>query len=326
MNQDKRRSIPANLLDFERPVIELEQKIESLHQIGNAEKIDIEKEIGDLREKSQKQIKQIYAKLTPWQIVQVARYPQRPHTLDYIHALFTSFVELHGDRVYMDDAAIVAGIGYFDKQPVVIIGHQKGLTLDEKVKRNFGMTSPEGVRKATRMCLLAEKFSIPVITFVDTPGAYPGVGAEERNQSGAIAKALQVFAKARIPIISVIIGEGGSGGALAISICDRLIMLQYSYYSIISPEGCASILFKNADRGQDAAKSLCITSSDLLRLKIADAIVSEEIGGAHRNFDNVAERIASELRKQFSNLQSILNSELPLKRLEKLSRIGTFTE
>jgi acetyl-CoA carboxylase carboxyl transferase subunit alpha len=274
-------------LDFELPVAELENKIDELRFVQSDSAVDISEEISRLRTKTENQLKDIYSKLTPWQIAQVARHPQRPYTLDYISLMFTDFYELHGDRSFADDPAIVGGLARFNGQSVMVIGHQKGRDLKERTLRNFGMPRPEGYRKALRLMELAEKYKIPVITLVDTPGAYPGIGAEERGQSEAIGKNLIVMSGLRVPIISVIIGEGGSGGALAIAVGDALLMLQYSTYSVISPEGCASILWKSADKAPEAAETLGITAQRLKALGLIDKIVTEPLGGAHRAFQDL---------------------------------------
>ena len=274
----------VTFLDFEQPVSELENKIEQLRYVQDDSALDISDEIWRLSKKSQALTKDIYAKLTPWQISQVSRHPQRPYTLDYIEHLFTDFEELHGDRAYADDPAIVGGLARFNGQSVMVIGHQKGRDTKEKIARNFGMPRPEGYRKAMRLMRLAEKFGIPIMTFIDTPGAYPGVGAEERGQSEAIGHNLYVMAELRVPIICTMIGEGGSGGALAIAVGDALLMLQYSTYSVISPEGCASILWKSADKAPDAAETLGITATRLKALGLVDKIISEPLGGAHRDY------------------------------------------
>ncbi|HIA07588.1 MAG TPA: acetyl-CoA carboxylase carboxyltransferase subunit alpha, partial [Chromatiaceae bacterium] len=262
-----------NFLEFEQPIAELEAKIEELRLVGDDTEINIQDEIQVLKDKSQKLTEDIFSSLTPWQISQLARHPQRPYTEDYIAAIFTDFQELHGDRAYSDDAALIGGIGRINGRPVMIIGHQKGRDTKEKIKRNFGMPRPEGYRKALRLMNMAERFRLPILTFIDTPGAYPGVGAEERGQSEAIARNLFVMSGLRTPIISTVIGEGGSGGALAIGVCDRLLMLQYSTYSVISPEGCASILWKSADKASTAAEAMGITSDRLSDLGLVDEVV-----------------------------------------------------
>jgi len=277
-----------NFLEFEQPIAELEAKIEELRLVGDDTEINIQDEIQVLKDKSQKLTEDIFSSLTPWQISQLARHPQRPYTEDYIAAIFTDFQELHGDRAYSDDAALIGGIGRINGRPVMIIGHQKGRDTKEKIRRNFGMPRPEGYRKALRLMNMAERFRLPILTFIDTPGAYPGVGAEERGQSEAIARNLFVMSGLRTPIISTVIGEGGSGGALAIGVCDRLLMLQYSTYSVISPEGCASILWKSADKASTAAEAMGITSDRLSDLGLVDEVVNEPLGGAHRNVATMA--------------------------------------
>ena len=274
----------VSFLDFESSIAELEEKIEQLRFMQDDSALDIADEISRLSKKSESLTKDVYSKLSPWQISQVSRHPQRPYTQDYIDALFTDFEELHGDRVYADDRAIVAGLARFNGQSVMVIGHQKGRDTKEKIMRNFGMPRPEGYRKAIRLMRLAEKFNIPIMTFIDTPGAYPGVGAEERGQSEAIGRNLYEMSELRVPIICTVIGEGGSGGALAIAVGDVLLMLQYSTYSVISPEGCASILWKSAEKAPDAAETLGITATRLKSLGLVDKIVSEPLGGAHRDY------------------------------------------
>lgn len=284
-----------NYLDFEQPIADLEAKIEALRYASKDSDININEEITRLRNKSRKLTESIFSSLTPWQISQLARHPTRPYMLDYVARVFTDFSELHGDRVYSDDAAIVAGLARLQGRAVVVIGHQKGRDTREKIRRNFGMPRPEGYRKALRLMKLAERFHIPVVTLIDTPGAYPGVGAEERGQSEAIARNLYVMARLRAPIVSVLIGEGGSGGALAIGVCDRLLMLQYATYSVISPEGCASILWRAADKAAEAADAMGITAESLSRLKIIDEIIPEPLGGAHRDVEAVATTLKSRL-------------------------------
>ncbi len=272
----------TTFLDFEQAVAELEAKIDQLRFVSDDPAVDISEEIARLETKSQSLTKDIYAKLTPWQIAQVARHPQRPYTLDYARHIFTDFEELHGDRSFADDKAIVGGLARFNGESCVVIGHQKGRDTKEKIARNFGMPRPEGYRKAMRLMKLAEKFGLPVFTFVDTPGAYPGIGAEERGQSEAIGHSIYLMAELKVPIISTIIGEGGSGGALAIAVADQLLMLQYSTYSVISPEGCASILWKSADKAPEAAETMGITAARLKSLGLVDKVVNEPAGGAHR--------------------------------------------
>lgn len=313
-------------LDFEQPVAELETKIEELRFVQSDSAVDITEEIDRLRSKTETQLKDLYSKLTPWQISQVARHPQRPYTLDYISTIFTDFYELHGDRSFGDDPAIVGGLARFNGQSVMLIGHQKGRDLKERTYRNFGMPRPEGYRKALRLMLLAEKYNIPVITMIDTPGAYPGIGAEERGQSEAIGKNLLVMAGLRVPIIPVIIGEGGSGGALAIAVGDTLLMLQYSIYSVISPEGCASILWKSAEKAPEAAETLGITAQRLKSLGLVDKIVTEPLGGAHRDpaqmADNLKKAVADALRA-FNNVPV---ETMLAKRQERIRGMGKFKE
>ena len=313
-------------LDFEQPVVQLEAKIEELQNVSGHNRLDISQEIKQLEQKRNKLVKSIYTQLSPWQITQLARHPQRPYTLDYIQALFTDFEELHGDRHYADDAAIVGGIARLDGHPVVVIGHQKGRDTQEKVKRNFGMCKPEGYRKAKRMFELAERFRLPVLTFIDTPGAYPGIDAEERNQSEAIAANLKSLAQLEVPIICTIIGEGGSGGALAIGVGDYLIMLQYSIYSVISPEGCASILWKDAKHADTAAKALKLTADELYELGLIDNIVTETNGGAHRDFDSTHTELASVLKSQLDRLSNLSTEQLLAERYKKWADIGYFKD
>ncbi len=272
-----------HFLEFEQPIAELDAKIEELRYVQNESAVDISEEIGRLDEKSQQLTKEIYSRLTPWQVTQIARHPQRPYTLDYVNELFTDFEELHGDRAFADDLSIVGGLARFNGQACMVIGHQKGRDTKERAARNFGMSRPEGYRKALRLMRVAQKFKLPVFTFVDTPGAYPGIGAEERGQSEAIGRNIFEMAQLEVPIIVTIIGEGGSGGALALSVGDQVLMLQYSVYSVISPEGCASILWKTAERAAEAAEALGITAHRLKALGLIDKIVSEPVGGAHRD-------------------------------------------
>lgn len=313
-----------NYLDFEQSIAELEAKIEALRSTSHG--ADITDEVNRLQAKSQRLTESIFTSLTPWQISQVARHPLRPYTLDYIPRLFTDFQELHGDRAFADDPAIVGGLARFDGHPVVIIGHQKGRDTREKVRRNFGMPNPEGYRKALRLMRLAERFTLPLISFIDTPGAYPGVGAEERGQSEAIAHNLYVMARLKIPILGVVIGEGSSGGALGIGVCDRLIMLQYSTYSVISPEGCASILWRAADKAPMAAEAMGITAHRLSELGLVDVVVPEPLGGAHRDVDETARRLQAVLRAEFENLQSVPPELLLESRYQRLMRHGEFQE
>ncbi|RKZ80553.1 MAG: acetyl-CoA carboxylase carboxyl transferase subunit alpha, partial [Gammaproteobacteria bacterium] len=271
-----------NFLDYEQPIAELEAKIDELRYMSNDSDINITEEIQKLQEKSKDLTRSIFSSLSPWQVTQMARHPQRPYTLDYIHRIITDFEELKGDRAYADDAALVTGIGRLNGRPVVVIGHQKGRDTKEKVARNFGMPRPEGYRKALRVMKVAERFGLPVVTFIDTPGAYPGIGAEERGQSEAIARNLFEMSQLKTPIISTVIGEGGSGGALAVGVADYMMMLEYSIYSVISPEGCASILWKSADKASEAATTLGVTSERLKELELIDEVIAEPLGGAHR--------------------------------------------
>ncbi|MBZ0071621.1 MAG: acetyl-CoA carboxylase carboxyl transferase subunit alpha [Thiohalobacteraceae bacterium] len=314
-----------NFLDFEQPIAELEAKIEELRFLGNDTEINISEEIGRLQEKSRSLTASIFAKLSPWQISQLARHPQRPHTLDYIQRLFTDFDELHGDRAFADDAAIVGGVARIDGRPVMVIGHQKGHDTKEKLVRNFGMPRPEGYRKALRLMQMAEKFRLPLLTFIDTPGAYPGIGAEERGQSEAIARNLSAMTELKTPIICTVIGEGGSGGALAIGVGDRVLMLEYSTYSVISPEGCASILWKSADKAQDAAESLGITAKRLLELKLVDGIIPEPLGGAHRDIDATAESLRQALLQQLDNIGGLTPEQLLKARYQRIMGYGHFS-
>ncbi|MBR7059195.1 MAG: acetyl-CoA carboxylase carboxyltransferase subunit alpha [Neisseriaceae bacterium] len=312
-------------LDFEQPIAELVQKIEELRFVQDDSAVDISEEIKRLQKKSEELVKSIYAKLTPVQIAQVARHPQRPYTLDYISNLFTDFEELHGDRSFADDPAIVGGIARFDGTPVIVIGHQKGRDTKEKVFRNFGMPKPEGYRKALRLMKLAEKFKLPVITFIDTPGAYPGIGAEERGQSEAIGRNLYELARLNVPVICTVIGEGGSGGALALAVGDKVNMLQFSTYSVISPEGCASILWKTANKAAEAANALGLTAKRLHQLGLIDRVIPEPIGGAHRNYDAVMESVREVLSADLEEVSG-LGKEMLDKRFERIMAYGQFNE
>lgn len=322
----KTHNIKTSFLDFEQPIAELEAKIEELRYVQDDSALDISEEIDRLQQKNKTLTKDIYAKLTAWQISQVARHPQRPYTLDYIRGIFTDFEELHGDRAFADDPAIVGGIARFDGQPVMVIGHQKGRDVKERQYRNFGMPRPEGYRKALRLYRLAEKFRLPIITLIDTPGAYPGIGAEERGQSEAIARNLYVMAELTVPIIGVIIGEGGSGGALALGVVDHLMMLQYSTYSVISPEGCASILWKSADKASEAAETLGITASRLKTLGLVDRIVPEPMGGAHRAPEDMMQSLRRALADELAQLQTQSLENLLEARHERLMGYGKFKE
>ncbi|BBP03476.1 acetyl-coenzyme A carboxylase carboxyl transferase subunit alpha [Sulfuriferula plumbiphila] len=316
----------TTFLDFEQPIAELEAKIEELRYVQDDSALDISEEIGRLQKKSEKLTKDIYAKLSPWQISQVARHPQRPYMLDYVGALFNNFEELHGDRAFGDDPAIVGGLARFNGQSVMLIGHQKGRDTKEKIYRNFGMPRPEGYRKALRLMRLAEKFAVPVMTFIDTPGAYPGIGAEERGQSEAIARNLFVMAELKTPILCTIIGEGGSGGALAIGVGDQTMMLQYSTYSVISPEGCASILWKSADKAPVAAETLGITATRLKSFNLIDGIVDEPLGGAHRDPALMMQSMKKALQDALDSLTSQPLDALLKTRYERLMSYGRFKD
>jgi len=314
-------------LDFEQPIAELENQIEGLQAAHDAnDALDISKELTALEKKNKKLSEDIYGNLTAWQISQLARHPQRPYTLDYIQGMFTDFEELHGDRAYADDPAIVGGLARFEGQPVMVIGHQKGRDVKERQYRNFGMPRPEGYRKALRLFRMAEKFGIPVITLIDTPGAYPGIGAEERGQSEAIARNLYVMAELETPIIGVIIGEGGSGGALALGVVDQLLMMQYGTYSVISPEGCASILYKSADKASIAAESLAITADRLKAMDLIDRIIPEPLGGAHRSPELVMETLRVALKEELAKLKTKSIKALLVRRYERLMSYGKFKE
>ncbi len=314
----------VSFLDFESPVAELDQQIDGLRTVNDAVSTDLSDEIKNLNAKSDDLLKDIYGQLTPWQVSKVSRHPQRPYTMDYINALFTDFQELHGDRAFADDLSIVAGMARFNGQACMVIGHQKGRDTKERALRNFGMSKPEGYRKALRLMKLADKFGLPVFTFVDTPGAYPGIDAEERGQSEAIGHNLYVMAQLNVPVISTIIGEGGSGGALAIAVCDRLLMLQHSTYSVISPEGCASILWKSAARANDAAEALGLTATKLKALGLADKIVAEPLGGAHRNPAVMFKNLGKALQEALSDLQALSLDELRSQRHDRLMAYGKF--
>jgi len=316
----------TTFLEFEQPIAELEAKIEELRFVQDDSALDISEEIERLQKKSQALTRDIYGKLTAWQVAQVARHQQRPYTLDYAGTLFTGFEELHGDRGFADDPAIVGGLARFNGEPCVLIGHQKGRDTKEKIFRNFGMPKPEGYRKALRLMKLAEKFGVPIFTFVDTPGAYPGVGAEERGQSEAIGRNLYEMARLKVPIICTIIGEGGSGGALAIAVGDVVLMLQYSTYSVISPEGCASILWKSADFAAEAAETLGITASRLKALGLIDKIVPEPLGGAHRDYDTMMQGLKKGLLESWRQVRERPLDGLLEQRFEKLIGYGKFKE
>jgi acetyl-CoA carboxylase carboxyl transferase subunit alpha len=313
-------------LDFEQPISELEEKIEELRNVGFDHEINISEEITRLEEKSRKLTESIFSSLSAWQISQLSRHPRRPYTLDYIELLFTDFNQLHGDRSFRDDPAIVGGLARLNDRSVVVIGHQKGRDTKEKLYRNFGMPKPEGYRKALRLMKLAERFGLPILCFIDTPGAYPGIGAEERGQSEAIARNLFEMSKLRVPIICTVIGEGGSGGALAIGVGDRLLMLQYSTYSVISPEGCASILWKSADKAELAAEAMAITSARLKELGLINSIVAEPLGGSHRDMKAGAEMLKEELVNQLIELDSFSTDSLLTNRYKRLMSYGEYIE
>ncbi|BEI38887.1 MAG: acetyl-CoA carboxylase carboxyltransferase subunit alpha [Burkholderiaceae bacterium] len=316
----------TTFLDFEQAVAELETKIEELRYVQDESSVDISSELKTLSEKSQLLTKEIYEGLTPWQVSQVARHPQRPYTLDYIQALFTDFHELHGDRVFADDQSIIGGLARFNGKPCMVIGHQKGRDTKERALRNFGMSRPEGYRKAMRLMRLAEKFGLPVFTFVDTPGAFPGIDAEERNQSEAIGHNLYTQAELKVPIITTIIGEGGSGGALAIAMGDVVMMLQYSTYSVISPEGCASILWKTAEKAPDAAEQLALTAQRLKDLQLIDTIVPEPVGAAHRDYEAMMANMNKALARALSEVEDLSEKELLERRHQRFMSYGQFKE
>lgn len=313
-------------LDFEQPIAELEAKIEELRYVQNESAVDITEEIDQLSKKSLQLTKDVYSNLTPWQITKIARHPERPYTLDYVGELFTDFIELHGDRHFADDLSIVGGLARFNGNACMVIGHQKGRDTKERGLRNFGMSKPEGYRKALRLMKTAEKFKLPVFTFVDTPGAYPGIDAEERGQSEAIGRNIFEMAQLEVPIITTIIGEGGSGGALAISVADQVLMLQYSVYSVISPEGCASILWKTADKASDAAEALGITAHRLKALNLVDKIVNEPVGGAHRDPKQMAAFLKRALNDAYRQVADLKVKELLERRYERLQSYGRYTD
>ncbi len=314
----------SKFLDFEQPIAELEAKIDELRYVGDDSEVNINEEVARLKEKSASMTKSIFAKLTPWQVARVARHESRPYTQDYLSMIVPDFQELHGDRMYADDPAIVGGVGRLDGHAVMFIGHQKGRDTKERVRRNYGMPSPEGYRKAQRLMRLAEKFSMPIVTFIDTPGAYPGVGAEERGQSEAIASSLYLMAGLRTPIICVVIGEGGSGGALAIGVGDKLLMLQYSVYSVISPEGCASILWKSADKAEEAAQAMRITATSLDDFGLVDEVLTEPLGGAHRNPKGMAEVIRNALLSSLDELTKLPVEQLLKNRQQRIASFGQY--
>jgi acetyl-CoA carboxylase carboxyl transferase subunit alpha len=313
-----------NYLDFEQPIAELQKKIDELRFVANGSEVNIADQIQQLEVKSRELTQQIFTGLSAWQIAQLARHPQRPYALDYVKAIFTEWEELHGDRSYKDDPAIVCGVARLEGRPVAVIGQQKGRDAKERVYRNFGMPKPEGYRKALRIMKLAEKFRLPVVTLIDTPGAYPGIGAEERNQSEAIARNLYELSKLRTPVLATVIGEGGSGGALAIGVADHVMMLQYSIYSVISPEGCASILFKKAERAQEAAEAMKITARDLLEFKLIDEIVPEPLGGAHRDGAQMAQNLKERVLANVERLSRTPLTQLLAARHTRLMQYGAY--
>lgn len=311
-----------NFLDFEQPIAELDAKIEQLRQLDGDAELNIADEISRLQNKQNQLIETTFKKLSPWQIVQLSRHPQRPHSIDYIERIFTEFDELHGDRMFADDESIMGGLARLDGKPVMIIGQEKGRTTKEKVRRNFGLPRPEGYRKALRLMKLAERFQIPIITFIDTQGAFPGIDAEERGQSEAIARNLFEMSTLKTPIICVVIGEGGSGGALAMGVGDRIIMLQYSMYSAITPEGCAAILWRTSERAPDAAESLKLTAQDALNLDLIDQVIEEPCGGAHRDYQAISNSLHNELAQNLSELESLSHEDLLQRRYQRLTNHG----
>ena len=316
----------SNSLDFEQPIVDLEAKIDELRRVDVDGALDLHREIERLETKSHKLTREIFASLDAWQITQLARHPQRPHTLDYISRVFSNFQELSGDRMYRDDPAIVGGLARVGGKGVMVIGHQKGRDTKEKVRRNFGMPSPEGYRKAQRLMRIAEKFRLPVITLIDTPGAYPGIGAEERGQSEAIAQNIAMMAGLKVPIVSIVIGEGGSGGALAIGVCDHLNMLEYATYSVISPEGCASILWKTAEKAADAAQAMGITSRQLFDHGLVETVIDEPLGGAHRDHQAMAAALKTQLQANLEQYSAMSIDDLLAKRYDRLMSFGRFDD
>ncbi len=316
--------MPLSFLDFEQPIAELEAKIDELRFVASDEEVNVGEEIARLRAKSRALTTSIFSNLTPWQIAQLARHPQRPYTLDYASLVFEEFHELHGDRMYADDHAIVGGLARLDGRPVMLIGHQKGRDTKERVRRNYGMPKPEGYRKALRLMKLAERFRIPLVTLIDTPGAYPGIGSEERNQSEAIARNLFEMSTLRVPVITAVVGEGGSGGALAVGVCDRLIMLEYSVYSVISPEGCASILWKSADKKELAAEAMGITAARLQKLGLVDEVLREPLGGAHRDPHAMAEDLKAALLRHLREVEQWPEDQLLERRYARLRSQGVY--
>jgi len=311
-----------NFLDFEQPIAELEAKIQELRMVGTDADINLSEEIARLETKCNQLIKETFSKLSPWQVTQLARHPRRPHTIDYMSRIFTEFDELSGDRALSAGPSIIAGTARLEGLPVMVIGHEKGRKTQEKIERNFGMPNPEDYRKAMRLMKMAERFKLPIITFIDTPGAYPGIGAEERNQSEAIARNLFVLSHLKTPIICTVIGEGGSGGALAIGVGDRVLMLQYSIYSVISPEGCASILWKSAEKAPEAAEAMSLTADKIIQLGLVDGVIPEPLGGAHRNYDMMAQSIKKELVQRLTELQSYPIATLLNERYKRIMAYG----
>lgn len=318
--------LPQEYLEFEKPIAELEKKIEELTLFTSNGGIDLEEEILKLQKKSDQMLAEIYSKLTPWQKVQISRHANRPYTLDYIEAMMTDFVEMHGDRGFADDPAIVCGMAKLDHAPVVVIGHQKGRTLKERVFRNFGQPNPEGYRKALRLMRFAEKFNRPLITFIDTQGAYPGIGAEERGQGESIARNLSVMSMLKVPIVTVVIGEGGSGGALALGVADRVLMMEHATYSVISPEGCAAILWNNGAKASEAADLLKLTAQDLYHMQVIDEVVEEPIGGAHRDPRRSSELLKDAITRNLAEVRSVATGELVKLRYDKFRKLGMYDE
>jgi acetyl-CoA carboxylase carboxyl transferase subunit alpha len=315
-----------DFLEFEKPIADLQEKISELKRVSASGELDLQKEIAKLESKNLGLTRDIFSKLGAWQITQIARHPLRPYTLDYVERIVDNFQELHGDRMYADDPAIVCGLGEIDGQRVAIVGHQKGRDTRERSRRNFGMPRPEGYRKAQRIMLLAEQFGLPVVTLIDTPGAYPGVGAEERGQSQAIARSIEVMSRLKTPIISLVIGEGGSGGALAIGVCDKLMMMEYSTYSVISPEGCASILWKSAEKAADAAEAMGVTTKELSRVGLVDEVITEPLGGAHRDYDSAAQSIKSAIMASLEGFKDMGPDALIEQRYQRLMSLGRFEQ
>jgi acetyl-CoA carboxylase carboxyl transferase subunit alpha len=318
--------LPPEYLEFEKPIADLEKKIEELTLFTSNGNIDLEEEILKLHKKADQLRAEIYSRLSPWQKAQISRHPNRPYTLDYIEAMLTDFTEMHGDRGFADDAAIVGGMARLNGMPVVVIGHQKGRTTKEKIIRNFGMPNPEGYRKALRLMEFAEKFRKPLLTFIDTPGAYPGIGAEERGQGESIARSLHVMSRLKVPIVATVIGEGGSGGALALGVADRVLMLEHATYSVISPEGCAAILWNNGAKASEAAELLKITAQDLFQMKVIDEMVEEPIGGAHRDPRRVAELLQEAIIRNLSEIRNLPSDELIRLRYDKFRNLGMFDQ